>query len=245
MKKVFTAALVFAVCCSFTLAEGLPGSKAAASTDLMVNLGASCVAEGGVDCLDETGWTTVQQMYIKTANQKDLAVDAALMCWLVTGTEVRSRNGETDVSTAWPGIDVRIKVTDSASGEVYWADPTGENGITYCDRIQTLSAELTGTDCYVDTSDEGTAQDPLVCLDDEMISLYLDTFSTHAFNFLVPNVDSGVKKIEVQANAFALGALGGTKKGSAVASAMIGYGSTLVEEVRLIKDADGSNVVEF
>ncbi len=202
--------------------------------------------------MDSTGWITIQSMIIKTANKKDLAVDSALQCALLTQTKVSSRDGSLDTSEAQAGIDVRIRVTEvdgntlaEIASSQRFADPNGEAGVTYCDRRQLLEAQFAGTECFVDTSDPGDPMDPVVCLDDETLNLVLETLNAHAFNFLVVDVAAATHKVQVQARARALSSLGGTKKGSAKATAATGLGSTLVEEIRLIKGNDGSNVPEI
>ena len=74
----------------------------------------------------------------------------------------------------------------------------------------------------------------------EELRLILDTLNANAFNFLLPNVVTGVHEIEVQARAQASADIFGAEFGLANGEAFIGLGSLMVEEVRFIKDADGS-----
>ena len=66
----------------------------------------------------------------------------------------------------------------------------------------------------------------------------LGTLNAHAFTFLLVDVPSGVKKVEVPGKATALSPLGGSRKGSAKATATAGLGSALVEEVWLIEEEE-------
>lgn len=79
----------------------------------------------------------------------------------------------------------------------------------------------------------------------ETVKLVLETLNAHALNFLLVDVPSGVKKAEVQANAAALSSLGGSRKGSAKATATADLGFTLVEEVWLIEENDATSVPEL
>ena len=71
------------------------------------------------------------------------------------------------------------------------------------------------------------------------VSLLLETLTAHSFNFVLPNVISGNKMIEVQARATAdANVFSGTPDSSAKGEAFIGMGSMLIETVRAIKSFD-------
>jgi len=88
----------------------------------------------------------------------------------------------------------------------------------------------------------------LVCLSDETenpddeciiaVSLLLETLNAHAFNFVMPDVSSGPKQIEVQARATANADVFGDSLSSARGEAFVGMGSTLVETLGLVKSYD-------
>jgi len=247
MKKLLTVVLALCIVPALIYAGDVPASKAAAKVGNLVELAKSCLTTSGdpTSCAQSTPWTTIQELKIKTANAKDLAIDTAFNCGLVTFTQIKSKGGDLDGSMSAGRIKVRVAVTEADTNgekipgaEPVYAYPNDDHGVTYCSRLQVMWGKFMGTDCYVDTSDAGTAQDPLTCANPEELALLLGTLDANAFNFLLPNVTAGVKVIEVQAKAQAASALFGTQAGNAFGAAFLGVGSTLVEEVRLVKDAE-------
>ncbi len=308
MRKLALAAAAAAVVGLFAggaWAGNLPSSKAAASIGNLTALGIACAQSGDVpddetaDCpvltdSDDTGWVTVQTTFIKTPNGKELAFDVALQCGLVTFTEVKSKGGQKDTSQAQARVRVRVRNQDVANntltvipGTVRFAQPLEDddedNGVTYCFRLQRLSAVFQG---IFQTGDEFQIEDPdnvvgddegligdgncdpgevcitvvgtclvidpntgnividVDCLEPEELALLLETLTATAFNFLAANETPGIKKIDVQARATADTALFGTQNGSAKGEAFVGLGSMLVETVRMVKDADGTPVIQ-
>ncbi len=299
------AAAVLGLFAGSAWAGNLPSSKAAASIGNLTALGIACAQSGDVpddetaDCpvlteADDTGWVTVQTTFIKTPNGKELAFDVALQCGLVTFTEVKSKGGQKDTSQAQARVRVRVRIQDVANntlevipGTVRFAQPLEEddedNGVTYCFRLQRLSAVFQG---IFQTGDEFQIEDPdnvvgddegligdgncdpgedcitvvgtcllidpntgnlvldVDCLEPEELALLLETLTATAFNFLAANETPGIKKIDVQARATADTALFGTQNGSAKGEAFVGLGSMLVETVRMVKDADGTPVIQ-
>lgn len=73
----------------------------------------------------------------------------------------------------------------------------------------------------------------------------MKTLNANAFNYVAPDVAPGIHKIEVQARGKASVALGGTQLGAASAEAFVGLGSTRIETLRLIKDANLGPIVEL
>ncbi len=137
------------------LADGMPSSKVTVALgELKALRKASTDTESG--STDDTGFVTVLQNFIKMPNQKDLSIDVALQCSLVTDTTVKSQGGNKDVSQADGGISVRVKVTDLDTGEVSYAGPSedglapdgGPLGVTYCSRLQRLEAKFAGLNCF-------------------------------------------------------------------------------------------------
>jgi len=310
MRKLalaLTGATAAALLAGTAWAGNLPSSKAAASVGNLTALGTACAQSGDVpndetaDCpilteSDDTGWVTVQTTFIKTPNGKELAFDVALQCGLVTFTEVKSKGGEKDTSQAKARVRVRVRIQDVANntlevipGTVRYAKPLEEddpdNGVTYCYRLQRLSAifqgifqdlddpgvprwrgeddniyatqqdcidagnsectliTVVGTCLYLDPVTGNIVLDP-DCLEPEELALLLETLTATAFNFLSANENPGIKKIDVQARATADTALFGTQNGSAKGEAFVGLGSMLVETVRMVKDADGTPVIQ-
>ncbi len=81
----------------------------------------------------------------------------------------------------------------------------------------------------------------MTCADPEELRLILQTLNANAFNFLLPDVVSGVHEITVQARAYANVELADGQQGDAEAKAYIGLGSMHVDEVRLIRNDDGAS----
>ncbi len=247
-----TVVLMISLVAGTAFAQSLPSSKAVAAVGALYSLGPAAASANPdiMSATDDTGWATVMTLYIKTANEKELGFDMALQCGILTDTTVKSRGGKQETSQASGRISVRVKVTDE-SGYVRFAAPsevddsspynpddpyyTGPAGVTYCSRVQTLSAKFAGLNCTADLT-----TGVVTCVDPEELRLILDTLNANAFNFLLPNVVTGVHEIEVQARAQASADIFGAEFGLANGEAFIGLGSLMVEEVRFIKDADGS-----
>src|SRR5437667_4004036 len=81
------------------------------------------------------GWQTLFANTIKTANQKDLFINASLEVGLFTQTKVSSKNSTSDTSTATANVQVRVLV----DGRI--VEP---GAVVYGRRTQTLSATLEG-----------------------------------------------------------------------------------------------------
>ncbi len=120
--------------------------------------------------------------------------------------------------------------------------PNGEKGVVYCSRKQTLSAKLQGIIdnllCFPENADGVPTFDPdaVGCeIVDEEIELILETLNANAFNFIVTDLDSGDYKVTVESE---IATDTNSQKGAASAKGMVGLGSTVVDEVRFIKDED-------
>lgn len=215
--------------------NSMPSAKQTAAMGDLISLGVAASSNPNPD----TYWVDVLKTYVKTANQKDLALDVALQCGIVTDTTVKSKGGQKSTSNAQGRISVRVKVTNLDTNEMRYADPSidgfGE-GVTFCSRVQELKANFSGLNCTADLTTGA-----VTCADPEELGLILRTLNANAFNFLLANVQSGVHEIIVQARAYANVELSETDLGEAAAEAFIGLGSMHVDEIRLIKDNDGSN----
>ncbi len=120
------------------------------------------IAEGGnflsTDGDTKTsGWVPITDLSgtLHKAQWKDLVMDVSLECGLYTDTEVKSKGGNKDTSSAVAGVMVRVRVVNADTGEVHYMQPgidsSANSGVTFCRRSQTLSAVFQG----LLTDDEG------------------------------------------------------------------------------------------
>ena len=184
----------------------------------------------------QSEWHTVLANNIKTANQKDLFINACFEVGLYTDTLVRSKLMVSDTSTAQASVKVRV-VLDLGTAAQRVVEP-GE--VVYGRRSQTLTATLEGAiaGCLsVVTNANGTLSiilDPL-CVTPEEIGLILDTMDAASFSFVAVNVPQGVHTVSVQAQ---IDSSGTVQNGTFEARALVGKGAVTVESVRLIKNAN-------
>lgn len=169
------------------------------------------------------------------ASQKDLVVDVSLECSLFTQTEVKSKGGNKDTSTAEAGVYVRVLV-DDVPMEPYYIhpdnlDPDANPGVTFCRRSQEMSAVFQGLfEQCIDA--EGHVFLNEDCLEYEELNLILDTTNANAFNFVRKDLPQGTYNIRVQAM---ISSDSSANNGSADAWGAIGKGSAIVEEVRFAR----------
>jgi hypothetical protein len=201
----------------------------------------SAVAVSTLKGMSETNsWNTIPGLTssIKLAEWKDLATNVSLECGLSTRTKAKSKGGNTDSSTAEASVKVRVKVTHE-DGTVTYAAPAYEDGVTFCKRTQTLTATFQGLieQCI---DEEGNISLTDECLEPEEVELILDTMNANAFNFLVPNVDSGIHTIEVETEIDTCTGRRDAETGYCIsgevdadAMATIGLGSMVVDEIRM------------
>ncbi|WP_373045992.1 hypothetical protein [Vulgatibacter sp.] len=173
------------------------------------------------------GWTNILATTIHTSQQKDLVMDVSLEAGLFTDTLVSSRKGRSDTSFAEAMIEVRVLVDGLA------AMPAS---VIYARRAQTLMASFGGVLEYCDDeNDDGIIDGETECeFSDEQLQLVLDTMGAHSFNFLLDDVGSGSHSIVVQAK---ITTDSSAQEGAASARAVLGNGSLVVEEVRLVNGA--------
>ena len=192
-------------------------------------------------------WTRVYSVGVKTAQQSELLAGVSLECSLFTQTQVKGKKGDTTQAKAQAGVKAKVMLDGKEMYPPY---------VSFCSRSQTLTATLGGVlescrfDISVDENGDGTASfDKNSCIfSDEMIDLVLETSSANHFNFIASNVGSGDHKIDVYiaidhaADGEVIDDISGRKGfGTASAWATVGYGSLVVEEVRLVKGSDGVN----
>ena len=238
MRKLLTTAAALVLCSSLTFAQS---SKATAQiTTITVcansNSMAQCTAPNAQNI--PTGvWHNIMTTSIKTSNVADLFVDTSLVTGLYTSTQVKGNgNGSTSTASAMGGVQVRAVLDpqfDSngnvVSGTYAYPDNQG-SGITFDQRIQTLSANLGNifTDCFANGGNTGTG----CTLTQEQITLALETTSAHSYNYILVNVGAGTHTLLIQAqvNTSATGSNGGVS----ISNAMFGLGSVTVESVRFV-----------
>lgn len=255
-NKAVSTLLVGLGCAGFAgiaAAQGTPSAKATFAYSSLISLPAcsSTVAGGCGGVTDNTVWTSVLKQQLKLANQKDLFLGASLQCGIVTDTTVKSMNSTStssyDTAEARGTIRVRIKIT-APDGSVSYAEPSsgidatntpsGPNGgVVFCDRVQTLKAKFSGLNCTASLTTGA-----VTCTDPEELQLILKTLNANAFNFVAPNLQSGVHTIEVQAKSSAATSATGANGSLGSANAFIGAGSVSVESVRMIRGNDGTTL---
>jgi hypothetical protein len=171
---------------------------------------------------------------------------------------------EFDTSTAESRVAVRVGIDVNGDGSLgtgdiigypttgtEWNSPPGGDdvpeaeqtianvqGVTYCERDQQLSAMFGGILSCIDST---TDLDEVVTLDEctlteEELELVLNSTTATSFNFVLPDVSTGVKTVIVEARIILSAS---DENGSATAAAAIGRGSLVVESLRLVKNQSG------
>lgn len=185
----------------------------------------------GAPCTSSTGdgmWQDVMAASLKTSSIADLFVDVSMVTGLYTSTTVKGNNsGSTSTAVAMGGVSVRVML-DEQAGQAY-PDTSGD-GVTFDERVQTLSANLGNifTSCFANGGTTGTG----CTLTPAQVTLALSTTSAHRFAFILPNVSTGTHTIGVQARVNTSAT--GTNGGVAVADALYGLGSMTVQSERLV-----------
>jgi len=201
--------------------EGVPASKAAAQVS-------------DVYILDETNadqnWSPILSQTIKTANAKDLFIDVSLECGLFTKTKGKSKQDQgvpvEDSAMATSTIEVKVTVD---------GQPAYPGNVTFASREQTLTVLLQG---ILDYCTEGDPYSGLCVVGEEYVELILNTMEANSFNFIYPDVGSGVHEVIVWAS------INLDTIGDAAAKATIGRGSVIIEEVRMIKNPTDLVIME-
>lgn len=228
----------------------------------------------GLTDVSSNGWFEVLSTNIKTANKKDLFISPSLECMLVTETSVKGNKATagtatSDISSAESRVLVRVGVDgdddglrpdDIVDGTDRLAYPQGGtlldlnngggitdrgDGVTYCQRSQELEALLGSVleNCVESNGIPGFQSEECTETEEEL-RLLLNSTTANTFNFVLPDVSSGMHNVVVEAT-IALATTDSTKGAPpAKAKAGIGSGSVIVEEVRLVKDQDELIVVD-
>ena len=196
-----------------------PASKATAMAGDI-----SVIAKFAHNPFEEFG--TILSNRIKTPNQKDLFLGVTMECGLLTKTTAKSKGGDKDTAIAEAGIQVQVLIDGK---------PAAPGPVTFCKRRQELSATFQGLiDGCLTVAEDGVNiildED---CLEPEEVSLMQSTMTASGYNFIAGNLGPGVHNIEVQAR---IGLFTDAETTDRVeARGMIGKGSLIVEEVRMIK----------
>ncbi len=218
-KKLMAIVLAFVLLITLTIGIGpasasLPSAKATAQIAELNVFSASATSGADVDW-DSSGVKTILTQEIKTANMKDLFIDVSLLSGLYTETNVKSKGGQKDTSGAGAAVIVAVFVDNAM---VFPGYP-----IVFEGRVQVLSAKLQGL---------LTSTDPILFEEPEEIGLIIGTLSANSFNFIAPDLVAGTHTVEVKATVVT-GAF--SQQGSAAAIGVLGLGSVVIEEVRMIK----------
>ena len=236
MRKTFFAAVA-----AVSLIFGAFGTLHAQSAKTAVKVANTT----RVSSTTSQSWTPILTTKIHTSKQKDLILLVSLECGLLTKTTGKSKGGAVSVNEGQAGVKVRVVVDPGTVNErVAEPDPPGvEEGVNFCKRTQQLTTQLSGTlGTCVDGSDgsvpDGIIQFPQECpLTENQVQLLLDTMVATAFNFVLTNAGTGTHTVQVQARVDTSAAT------DVIAEGLIGMGTLVVEEVRLVK-GDGSEIIE-
>lgn len=234
LNKILAASMIAAVVSSAAFAaESQPSAKSTAMVSGINVIGVKADTGPG------SGWTTILSNTIKTPNPADLFADVSLECGLYTNTQVKSKGGTKDTSTAEAGVTVRVLVDGK---EMH------PGVVTFCRRSQELTATFQGlltdadgnsclvTDAVTDANGTIIGYTTTIdeeCLRPEEVGLILSTMNANAFNFIAADVGTGVHTVEVQAMIDSSVAF---QEGTAEAVATIGKGSVVVDEAKMIQD---------
>ncbi len=220
IRLLAVSALTVAFIAGTAYGQSQPSSKVTAKT---ANLTLLPTTTGTGD------WQTLLANTIKTANQKDLFINASFEVGLYTQTAASSKNMVKDTSSATAGVQVRVLLDGNE------VEP---GKVVYGRRMQTLSATLEGAigNCLtLSTNLDGTTSIVVDtnCVAAETIELIQETMDAASFSFVAVNVPQGVHTVAVQAR---IDTLGSAQLGTWSAFGTVGKGSMTVESVRLIKD---------
>ena len=86
--------------------HGVSASKVAVAQGDLIALGVAAQTVAGIPT-NIVGPTTVLQTFIKMGSKKDLTIDVALQCGIITDTTVKSKGGNKGTSEASGRISIR------------------------------------------------------------------------------------------------------------------------------------------
>jgi hypothetical protein len=224
-SMLVVAAVVFAGSSAFA-----QSSKSAIQISNLTLIEQTASTDGWVTILGAVDPSDPNAVTIHTSQLKDLLFSVSLECGLYTQTLARSKGGVKDTSVAQATVQVRV-VLDPGTPQERIAEP-GE--VTFCERVQELSATLQGIignlACFPGGVFDPNA--PGCVLTPEEIELVLNTLEANAFFFSLDDVGAGTHNVIVQAQ---IESSTSVQAGTAGALALIGKGTVVVEEIRLVK----------
>ena len=229
LTSIFTAAAVTLAAPWVGHADSTNASAKVTIQTSYLNVLGPITASTGTTSNISSGWQTVLEQAIKTANNHDLLLTASFEVGLLTQTTVSSKNMVVDTSTATASVKVRALID---------GQPAAPGQVVYGKRTQTLSAQLEGAiaNCLsIITNSAGNLQIVLDtnCVQPEVIGLLDDSVSANSFVFAAPNQAAGFHDIQIQAR---IDALGDNQNGTFTATGLMGKGTLSAESVRLAKD---------
>jgi hypothetical protein len=220
----------------FVSSVTLAGSASAQSAKNAIQIsdleliGATESTGGWVTILGAVNASSPNAVTIHTSQLKDLLFSVSLECGLYTQTLARSKGGVKDTATATSTVEIRV-ILDPGTAQARIAEP-GE--VTFCERAQQLSATLQGIignlNCFPDGVFDPDA--PGCELTPEEIELVLNTLEANAFFFALDDVGAGTHNVVVQAQ---IETSTSEDAGESAALALVGKGTVVVEEIRLVK----------
>jgi hypothetical protein len=175
-----------------------------------------------------TPWETILSSSIHTSQQKDLTVGVSLESTLMTHGVAKSKNKMADKTMASAGVEVQVLVDDQ---------PAYPGVVIFNKRKQKLTATFQGilANCLITDLGTGAVVVDEDCVEPEELDLLLDTTSANHFDFVLDDVGVGTHSIQVQAR---IDLSASSRPGRGEAKAILGKGSVVVQEVRLVKGAE-------
>lgn len=194
--KYFLPSVLIGALSSATVLAAEPSAKFAATwTDTPALASVAVITDSTVDNVvvnSKNGYTLAT---IKVPQDKELLVGVSAEIGLVTNTSVKGKNGGTATSIADAEAYVNVFAVPRTGGSHVIAAP---GQIILSKRVQELSATLGGVlQSCTDTNGDGATDIVTECeVSDEEIGLLQNTTAAHHFNFVLPDMISGVYDIK-------------------------------------------------
>ena len=194
------------------------------------------------DCNLNDGYTYAT---IKVPQDKELLVGVSSEVLLITDTSIKGKAGGQARALAYAGADVTVGACPVEGGDCKVAAP---GSVILADRFQILEGTLGGvlTNC-TDSNGDGDIDLNDCVLEDEEISLIIDSLTSHHFNFVLPNMDQGDYDIKAFFGTEACNQISsdGDAEAFAFAVAAIGKSMVTVQQVRATKNGIiDANIIE-
>ena len=171
--------------------------------------------EGVAVIPNDNQWHTITYGEIKTSTPSDLLVAHNQECTILTGLNLDNKNQDL---TSAIREDVRLKVTDEDGSNVRYINPVplyaegtegepGDTAVTMCGRAYNINTNILQTIfelCAFHGEDgpdrDGDGVPDGVCSEEEpYFESFIRTKAAHGWDWVVPNLGSGVHIITVQA----------------------------------------------